>query len=236
MRTQVLRQVCSNHRNDFCDELLANPRESMIVRSWQRDQSANPGERLASCYEYSKDVLVLREGWAYRFSILSGGRRQILDFLLPGDLFSFASVFDGRLSFSVDALTEVRVLKLRRTEVKRRLAFSTNLQAKWVEGVAHQARIVDELLVSLGQRTAEERVGYLILHLMRRMSDKGLANEHRCFFPLKQPHIGDALGITSEHVCRMISRFRKRGILEISSGYVEVFDRDALKRIASPSN
>ena len=54
MRTQVLRQVCSNYRNDFCDELLANPCESMIVKSWQRYQSANPGDLLVSCDEYSK--------------------------------------------------------------------------------------------------------------------------------------------------------------------------------------
>lgn len=236
MCAHILRQVCSNHRNDFCGELLANSCESLNARRWQHDRSGNPGERLVSSDEYSKDLLVLREGWAYRFSTLSGGRRQILDFLLPGDLFSFTSVFDGRPNYSVDALTEVRVLRLLRTEVKRQLALSPKLQERWIEGVAHQARIADELLVSLGRRTAEERVGYLILQLMRRMSGKGLANERRCFFPLKQPHIGDALGIRSEHVCRMISRFRKRGILELSNGYLEIFDLDGLERIASSSN
>lgn len=188
MRAQLLHQVCSHHRNDFCGSLLASSCESVNhsrIGSWQSDRSANPGERLVSCDEFSEDVLVLREGWAYRFSTLSGGRRQILNFLLPGDLFSFTSVFEDRLSFSVDALTEVRVLELRRAEVKRRLASSRSLREKWIEGVAHQARIADELLVSLGQRTAEERVGYLILQLMRRMAAKGLANERRCYFPLK---------------------------------------------------
>lgn len=68
------------------------------------------------------------------------------------------------------------------------------------------------------------------------LAGKGLATDRRCYFPLKQPHIADALGITSEHVCRMISRFRKRGILEISGGYLEVFDLDGLERIASPDN
>ena len=106
MRAQVPRQVFSNHRNDFCGELLANSCDALNARNWQRDQSAGPGERLVSCDEYSKDMMVLRKGWAYRFSTLSGGRRQILNFLLPGDLFSFTSVFDGEAQPTVKHRSE----------------------------------------------------------------------------------------------------------------------------------
>ena len=100
--------------------------------------------------------------------------------------------------------------------------------------VADEVRTADELMVALGRRTAEERVGYLLLHLVRRMSAKGLADKHRYRFPVNQSHIADTLGITSECVCRMLSRFRRRGILELSNGYLEVFDFDELERIGSP--
>lgn len=178
---------------------------------------------------------MLCKGWGYRFFVLPNGRRQIFNFLLPGDMLSAASVFEERFNFSVDALTEVQMAGFRRTEVKRRLTSSPGLQAKWTDSVARQAMTADEMLVALGQRTAEERVGYLILHLTRRMCAQGLSND-RYHVPLKQAHIADTLGVTSECVCRMLSRFRKRGILDFSNGYLEVFDFVELERIGSPRN
>jgi CRP-like cAMP-binding protein len=178
---------------------------------------------------------VLCRGWGYRFLVPSNGRRQILGFLLPGDLFSAASMFEGRFGFSVDALTEVDITGFRRTEVRKQLAANPGLWTRWAESVERQAGVADELLVALGRRTAEERIAYLILHLTRRMRVLAMAGDDRYRFPLKQTHIADALGLTSECVCRALSGFRKRGILAISGGYLEILDAAELERMGSPT-
>lgn len=223
-------------RRDFYEALdrAFERSQSDPGRAWRHHRTANPGERIVSCGEDSRDVFVLCKGWGYRFSVLSNGRRQILGFLLPGDLFTVASVFERRFGFSVEALTAVQIAGFRRTEVKRQLASSPGLRAKWADSVAREARIADELLVVLGQCTAEQRVAYLILYLTRRMQAQGLASDHRYRFPLKQTHIADALGVTSECVCRVLGRFRKRGLLALSGGYLEILDFAELERIGSP--
>lgn len=218
-------------RRDFSGALLDR---SFVA--CQRHRTANPGERIVSNDEVSEDVFLLYKGWGCRFFVLPNGRRQIFNFLLPGDLFSLTSLSEERFSFSVDALTEVHILGFRRAEIKRRLALNSSLRLKWTIGVAREARTADELLVVLGQRTAKERIEYLMLHLTRRMSALGLADENRHRFPVKQTHIADDLGITSECVCRMLGRFRKRGIVDLSNGCLEVFDFVELERIGSPRN
>ena len=75
---------------------------------------ARPGERIVGCGDVSENVFFLRTGWAFRYMHLANGARQILDFLLPGDIFSAASVVDERFTFSVEALTEVQVGEVRR--------------------------------------------------------------------------------------------------------------------------
>lgn len=227
---------CTHERRDFHGALdrAFERSQSDPGRAWRHHRTATPGERIVSCGDASRDVFVICEGWGYRFSDLSNGRRQILGFLLPGDLFTVTSVFEQRFSFCVEALTEVQIAGFRRTEVKRQLASSPGLRAKWADSVAREARVADELLVVLGQCTAEQRVAYLILHLTRRMQAQGLANDHRYRFPLKQAHIADTLGITSECVCRVLGRFRKHGILALSGGYLEILDSAELKRIGSP--
>lgn len=235
----VLWKVDLFKRNDFCGALIQRCFDKPLddrKRAWQHHRTVSPGERIVRSDEVSEYVFFLCKGWGYRFLVLPNGRRQIFNFLLPGDLFSLTSISEERFSFSVNALTEVQVLGFRRAEIKRRLALSPSLRSKWTDSVAHQARAADEMLVVLGQRTAEERVGYLMLHLARRLSALSLANMHRYRFPVKQAHIADTLGITSECVCRMLSRFRKSGILELSNGYLEVFDFVELERIGSPRN
>ena len=229
-------EQCPHNRRAFCGALNRSfdKLHGDQSRACRHHRTVGPGERIASCDEVAKDIFVLCRGWGYRFFVLPDGRRQILNFLLPGDLLSVVSIFEVRFGSSVDALTEVEITGFRRTEVKRQLAASPGLWASWAESVAQQVRASDELLVALGQRTAEERVAYLILHLTRRMQALGLAGARRYRFPLKQTHIADALGIGSECVCRTLSRFRKRGILALSGGYVEISDFAELERIGSP--
>lgn len=227
---------CPHKRRDFYGALdrALGKSQSDQSRARRHRRTVNPGERIASCGEVSRHIFVLCRGWGYRFFVPSNGRRQILGFLLPGDLFSAASIFEDRFSFSVDALTEADITGFRRTEVKRQLAASPGLWTRWAESVSRQVGAADELLVALGQRTAEERVAYLVLHLTRRMQALGLAGDDRYRFPLKQTHIADALGVTPECVCRTLSRFRKRGILALSGGYLEILDFAELGRIGSP--
>ncbi len=54
-------------------------------------------------------VHILREGWAFRFTVLPNGRRQILEFLLPGDPILLPLLFVSRLPYTVHALTDAKL-------------------------------------------------------------------------------------------------------------------------------
>jgi CRP-like cAMP-binding protein len=76
---------------------------------------------IASAGEALDGVPVLLEGWATCFSRLPDGRRQILSFLLPGDLVSVNAIFSNRLSFFVEAVTAVRCSAYDRGELTDKL-------------------------------------------------------------------------------------------------------------------
>ena len=44
------------------------------------------GEEIIRAGEECPEIYTLYSGWAFRFKLLPDGRRQILNFLLPGDL------------------------------------------------------------------------------------------------------------------------------------------------------
>jgi CRP-like cAMP-binding protein len=181
--------------------------------------------------EVAPEMLVIFDGWAFRYKLLPGGRRQILSFLLPGDPIALPLLTLDRLAFSVQSLTSVTAC-----------AFERHCFADFVAGhpqVSRQADVwcmagqaaADERLTDLGRRTAYERVGRLILELVTRMEAKGIATGNPMFFPLGQTHIADALGLTAIHAGRVLRRFRSEGVLSLHRGRLEILDRAALRRL-----
>ena len=66
--------------NDILRERISLPADADIVRAGDE----------------SPELYTLYSGWAFRFKTLPDGRRQILNFLLPGDLVSTALLFEPR--------------------------------------------------------------------------------------------------------------------------------------------
>jgi len=209
--------------------------ESHLQRdaNWQHFRTIPPGTQVAARNRLSEHVFVVCGGWAFRFFQLPNGRRQILNFLLPGDLFSATSVFEEKFLFSVNALTEIQISGMRRSEFQARLAANPKILTALASACVVETQAADEMLAALGQRSAEERIAYLLLHLMQRIAARSVIREQGYYFPLRQQNIADAVGITSVHVSRIISLFRDRGIAELSDGFLRVLNLPELERLGS---
>ena len=200
---------------------------------WQEFQGALANENIVVRDEISEYIYILCQGWAFRFFQVHDGRKQILHILLPGDLFSAVSVFEEKLHFSVRALTDVRVNRFKRTEVKARLAGNPAISTALTQSCIAQSTYMDELLAALGQSPAEGRIAYLFLHIMKRLESRSVIQEQRYPFPLRQQHIAEITGLTSVHVSRVISAFRNRGIIDLSGGVLTVLKLAELQRLGS---
>ncbi|WP_244645680.1 Crp/Fnr family transcriptional regulator [Bradyrhizobium campsiandrae] len=163
---------------------------------------------------------------------MPNGRRQILSFLLPGDVLT-GSLFQGPLQFSVKALTAIQISTMKREEIDARVA--VNLRILWAaaECCADEARAADETIAALGQFSAEERIAHLFLQLMKRIASRNVIRDERYRLPLRQQHIADAVGLTPVHVSRVLSSFRERRVADLSNGVLEVFDLRELQRLGA---
>jgi CRP/FNR family transcriptional regulator len=162
-------------------------------------------------------VYVVHEGWAFRFAQLSDGRRQILSFILPGDVFTAMSVFKSKCQWSVQAITDVRLCGYSRGRLQESLRVDAGIFSAWTTLLVDQALETEQLLVDLGCRSAEERIAHLILNLRERMSRRGIKVGRSFPFPLSQRLIGEITGLTPEHVNRVMRSFRQQGLIETDS-------------------
>lgn len=227
--------ACPNSSFGFCGALLKNDEKttSSEPADWQHHLVIPAGKMVLSPNEALPDVYVLCNGWGIRFLQLPNGRRQIVSFLLPGDLFSASLVFEKRFYFSVKAVTAIQVSAMKRKEVQSRAAANPAIVMAVADYCCAETEAADRMMAVLGHYSAEERIAYLFLYLMKRISARNVIRDHRYPFPLRQQHIADAVGLTTVHVSRILSTFRERGTAEMSNGVLQVFNLPELQRLGA---
>jgi CRP-like cAMP-binding protein len=88
------------------------------------------------------------------------------------------------------------------------------------------------LAIDLGQRSADERIASLILNLTGRLARRGMMHGGSVEFPLRQHHIADATGLTSVHAGKVLSEFRRAGLIELNDRFLTLTKPDELRRVA----
>jgi CRP/FNR family transcriptional regulator, anaerobic regulatory protein len=181
-------------------------------------------------------VFAVCQGWALRFVRLADGRRQNLGVLLPGDLW-LSALFQDSLYFAVEAVTALRVTRFARADVTNRIFRDANMLELFGRACAAEQRDVDQRAVDLGRRSAQERVAHLLLSLVERASGHAARPNYGYAFPLLQRHIADFTGLTPVHVSRVMTEFRKAGLMKVSQGFLTISDLvnvELIARISTP--
>lgn len=181
--------------------------------------------------EDRKVVGVLLSGWAFRYQTLPDGKRQILDFIFAGSLVGFGS---GATNFyGVETVTTCTVATLHYGQFRRLLATCPSLAMQVVERVSDSEMRAHEHMTSLGRRGARERIAALIVELTHRAQCTDLGKrEYSIDLPVTQIMIGDALGLSNEHVCRVLGKLANDGVIEINNHTLKVLNQAALAREA----
>jgi len=196
-----------------------------------------PARRIiCSEYDLHDSSPVIREGWAAAVMTLSDGRRQILSFLLPGDMISTVLVFDARPGSLVETITEVRFSMFKRSQLKSVLQQYPAALEKLFDAWIEEKQRADQLITDLGRRTASERIARLILNLADRLARRGMTSGSgdtvEMEFPLRQHQIADATGLTPVHVSKVLNEFRRNGLIKISNRSLTILDPAGFRRIA----
>jgi CRP/FNR family transcriptional regulator, anaerobic regulatory protein len=180
----------------------------------------------------SAHLFTLLSGWAFRYKALPDGRRQILNFVLPGDFLGLQSSVLNEMQHSVETLTEALLCIFPREKLWDLYTQYPSLAFDLTWLASREEQMIDEHLLSVGRRHALERVAFVLLHLYVRAADIGLANGLKIQFPFTQQHLADALGMSLVHTNKTIRKLIDRKVVSWKDKVFEILDRDELAKIA----
>ncbi len=191
------------------------------------DREVKAGGDLFRSSEPSSAIYILVKGWLFLYALFEDGRRQILQFLLPGAVLGLHSAHAVTTTYSAQALTNAVVcivpndslypLSRDHPEVAMRLA--------WL--VSRDCNLAYDRLSSIGRHSAHQRVAHLLLELSVRYGMQWPHDRTKEIpLPLTQEHIGDATGLTGVHVNRALLELRRKGIVEFRYRRLRILNPD----------
>jgi CRP-like cAMP-binding protein len=181
-------------------------------------------------------IYVNHDGWLSRYKILHDGSRQIVDFILPGQIFGLQACLFKRSLYSVATVTETSLSAIPSATIdelfENNAAFSRALF--WT--ALCETAILGEHLTDAARRSAYQRVSHFLLELFVRLDGAGLADGMSFPMPLTQELIGDALGLTTVHVNRTFRSLRDDALIAMRDKSITILDFEALSRISDFEN
>ena len=180
--------------------------------------------------------LLILDGTLMISRIGSDGRRQVLSFLFR-DNFVGLSASDTYF-FTAEAVTDVRVVCRPRKTLEQRLEQDTVAEAAFLNMVFRVLENTLDMVYSLGQLTAHERLAAFLLYLRHRekLAEKLPDDAPQLAMvglPMSRQDIADFLGLKKETVSRSFTVLDKRGLIGRPDNYhAEILDLQGLRDLA----
>lgn len=176
-------------------------------------------------------VFRIEEGVVALSKLLGDGRRQIIDFAYPGDYIGLGVQCDH--IFDAQATCPAKVRCLSAVALERDAAKDASLALKLYKAVSSELAAARSLLVSVGQRTAMERIATFLVNLCKRNETADNVEPGVVQLPMRRSDIADLLGLTIETVSRTITKLRTMKIIEVIHGTeIHVLDPHRLEGLA----
>jgi CRP-like cAMP-binding protein len=206
--------------------------ELKLVSSFNRGELvAEPGSLVLSEGAHSAQLFTVLSGWAFRFKTLEDGRRQILNYALPGDLLGLQGSVAGEMDHSVEALSPVVLCVFQRNEIASLFRKQPGLAFDITWLAAREERMLDDNLLSVGRRSALERAAYLIAFMSQRATGAGFVGK-KLLIPITQQHVADTLGLSVVHTNKTLRKLAERGLIKWYDKACEVLDEKGLLELS----
>ncbi len=181
-------------------------------------------EKIGIKRRFGRNQTVFSEGdeAAFSYRVVSGairlckhladGRRQISDFVLPGDYCGFLHLEEHR--FTAEATSDLEVVAYPHRQVEVLGESMPSMRHRLTDFLSRRLMGIQDHLIMLGRQTAKERV---VSFLVRLAENAGAKEGDVVELPMNRQDMADYLGLTIETVSRVVTDLKRSRLVEIPS-------------------
>ena len=188
------------------------------------------GEILFNEGDHVNGVFCIKDGVCKVSKMSENGRDQVIKLVKKGDLLGERSLITGGpANLTASALNDMEICFIPKEEIVRDLKRNNNFTMSMLKDLAESLRNADEVIVDMAQKTVKQRLAETLIHLDKKIvkDDEGYIDVY-----LTREDIANIIGTATESAIRILSDFKKNGLIDFKGKRISILDVRGLERIA----
>lgn len=195
--------------------------DSKVMRKVKKGELIfDEGEKLGGVY-------CVRNGVSKLAKLSSNGKDQIVKLASKGEVLGQRSVVaEEHSNLSATAVNDMEVCFVPKEAIVNTLHKNPDFTFEVLRHMAHDLREADDVIVNMSQKTVKQRIAEALLYLKNRFGED---NDGFLTLVLSREDIANVVGTATESCIRILSDFRKEGLIKTSGKRMAIVDARKLQ-------
>jgi len=213
--------------NSFC---ALQPDELIHLTEQKTEKAFKKGQVIIKEGTLLHGVYCVRNGICKLSKLNSNGKEQIVRFIKDGDVLGYRSVISNEpVSLTITALEDMNACYIPKKELFDLLENNPKFTFDLLKTACTDLKDANMHISSMGQKNARQRLAETILFLKDTFnSDK----DGYISILLTREEISSIVGTATESAIRLLSEFKKDGVIALKGKSIKILNFEKLKQIS----
>ncbi|HEY4616934.1 MAG TPA: Crp/Fnr family transcriptional regulator [Flavobacterium sp.] len=215
---------------EFSSLKALNKDELLQLADCKTSHTIKKGEVIFEEGENVNGIFCVKKGVCKLTKLSPNGKDHIVKLVSKGELLGQRSLIsDEPVNLSAVALEDMEVCFIPKTEVMGFFDKNNQFSMNVMKTICGDLKEADSHMVDMAQKSVKERLAETLLHLQ---DSFGVNEDGSLKVQLSRDELASMIGTATESCIRLLSDFKKLGLIELTGKKITLKDIGKLKRIA----
>ncbi|WP_298221010.1 Crp/Fnr family transcriptional regulator [Flavobacterium sp.] len=218
---------------EFSSLKALNKEELLKMAECKTSRLVKKGETIFEEGENVNGIYCVKDGICKLTKLSPNGKDHIVKLVKKGELLGQRSMIsDEPVNLSAIAMEDMQVCFIPKAEMMGFFSENNKFSLNVMQTICGDLKEADDHMVSLAQKNVKERLAETLLYLEDTF---GTNKDGSLHIQLSREELSGIIGTATESCIRLLSDFKKLGLITLESKKITIVDRNKLKRLSEQS-
>lgn len=215
---------------EFSSLKALNKEELLKIANCKSSYTIKKGEPIFEEGENVNGIFCVKDGICKLSKLSANGRQQIVKLVSKGELLGQRSMIsDEPVNLTAVALDDMEICFIPKSEIMGFFSQNNNFSMNVMKSICGDLKDSDDQMVKMAHKTVRERLAETLLYLQETF---GTNDDGSLKTQLSRDEIGSLIGTATESCIRLLSDFKKGGLIDLEGKKIYLRDLKGLRREA----
>ena len=203
--------------------------ELLRISACKTSKIVKKGEVIFEEGEMLNGVYCVKDGICKLSKLSANGKDQIIKLVVKGELLGQRSIIsDESSNLQATALNDMELCFIPKSEIIDDLRKNVKFSFDVLKNMSHDLKEADDIIVNMAQKSVRQRLAEALISIN---SSFGTNPDGTLSVLLSREDYASIVGTATESAIRVLSQFKKEGLISTIGKQIKIEDLEGLRRI-----